>query len=215
MRPSRGTGGPSIRGHHPLSPSLGVRPYSSNPSRREILRSCQHPPYGGGYLHGHLVSFRTIKNIAGCDATMQALDRGRTSVLCHYSDQLGHSKRSVHSESNTTSSSGSSLFGIISNNNMVNIRKSRANGGKTTVESRNTIFIETPPNLLPATRRLSPQQDLESCRMISATTRSTATTFRATTCCETCRSTLPLWSLASTRLPERYNYFCLNKPPPA
>ena len=30
------------------------------------------------------------------------------------------------------------------------------------VESRNGVFIETPPNLLPATRRLSSQQDLES-----------------------------------------------------
>ena len=92
MRPSRGTGGPLIRGHHPVSPSLGERPYSSNPSRRQILWSCRHPPYGGGYLHGHLVSFRTIKSIAGSDATMQALDRDRTSVLCHYCDQLGHSK---------------------------------------------------------------------------------------------------------------------------
>ena len=30
------------------------------------------------------------------------------------------------------------------------------------MESRNIIFIETPPNLLPAARRLSPQQDIES-----------------------------------------------------
>ena len=30
------------------------------------------------------------------------------------------------------------------------------------VESRDVVFIETPPNLLPAARRLSPQQDLES-----------------------------------------------------
>ena len=30
------------------------------------------------------------------------------------------------------------------------------------VESRNVVFIETPPNLLPATRRLSPQQNFES-----------------------------------------------------
>ena len=45
---------------------------------------------------------------------------------------------------------------------MVNIRKSRADGGRTTVENRNAIFIETPPNLLPATTRLSPQQNLDS-----------------------------------------------------
>ena len=45
---------------------------------------------------------------------------------------------------------------------MVNVRKSPANGGKTTVESRNAVFIETPPNLFPATTRLSPQQNLES-----------------------------------------------------
>ena len=30
------------------------------------------------------------------------------------------------------------------------------------VESRNVVFIKIPPNLLPAARRLSPQQDLES-----------------------------------------------------
>ena len=30
------------------------------------------------------------------------------------------------------------------------------------VESRNVVFIETPSNMLPAIRRLSPQQDLES-----------------------------------------------------
>ena len=30
------------------------------------------------------------------------------------------------------------------------------------VESRNVVFIDTPPSLLPAARRLSPQQDLES-----------------------------------------------------
>ena len=30
------------------------------------------------------------------------------------------------------------------------------------VENRNVVFIETPPNLLPAARRLSPQQDRES-----------------------------------------------------
>ena len=48
---------------------------------------------------------------------------------------LGISKNnSAYSESNTCSNSGSSQFGIISNNNMVNIRKSRANGGKTTAE---------------------------------------------------------------------------------
>ena len=30
------------------------------------------------------------------------------------------------------------------------------------VGSRNVVFIKTPPHLLPAARRLSPQQDLES-----------------------------------------------------
>ena len=48
---------------------------------------------------------------------------------------FGISRESAHSESNTTSSSGSSQFGIISNNNMVNVSKSRADGGKTTVEA--------------------------------------------------------------------------------
>ena len=46
---------------------------------------------------------------------------------------LGISKESAHSESNSSSSSGSSQFGTISNNNMVNISKRRADGGKITV----------------------------------------------------------------------------------
>ena len=45
---------------------------------------------------------------------------------------------------------------------MVSIRKRRADGGKTTVASRNAVFIETPPNLLPATTQLSPPKSLES-----------------------------------------------------
>ena len=46
---------------------------------------------------------------------------------------LGISKESAHSESNTSSSSGSSQFGIIRNNNMVSVSKSRVDGGKTAV----------------------------------------------------------------------------------
>ena len=52
---------------------------------------------------------------------------------------LGISKLSAHSESNTSSSSCSSQFGIISNNNMVNISKSRADGGKTTLEGAEAV----------------------------------------------------------------------------
>ena len=48
---------------------------------------------------------------------------------------LDISKESAHSESNTTTSSSGSQFGIIINNNTVNISKSRADGGKTTVEA--------------------------------------------------------------------------------
>ena len=48
---------------------------------------------------------------------------------------FGISKENGHSESNTSSSSGSSQFGIISNNNIVNISKSLADGDKTTVEA--------------------------------------------------------------------------------
>ena len=66
---------------------------------------------------------------------MQAVDRDRTSVLCQYYDQCGHSKESTDSQSNTSSSSGSRQFSIISNNNMVNISKSRADDGKITVET--------------------------------------------------------------------------------
>ena len=75
------------------------------------------------------------KGIAGRGAAMQAVDRDSTSALCHYCDQFGHFKESAYSESNTSSSSGSSQFGIISNNNMVDISKSRADGGKTTVDA--------------------------------------------------------------------------------
>ena len=52
---------------------------------------------------------------------------------------LGILKESAHSESNTSSSSGSSQFGIISNKNMVNINKSRADGGKTTMEAAEAV----------------------------------------------------------------------------
>ena len=61
------------------------------------------------------------KGIAGRGAAMQREDRDRTSVLCYYRDQFGHFKESTHSESNTSSSSGSSQFGIIGNN-MVNMQ---------------------------------------------------------------------------------------------
>ena len=71
------------------------------------------------------------------------------------------------------------------------------------VESRNVAFIEKPPNLLPAARRLSPQQDLGSLSYDSATTRSTTTTSRTATCCGTRRTTPPLWISSSTRLPKR------------
>ena len=77
----------------------------------------------------------SLKGIAGRGAAMQAVDRGRTNVLCHYCDQFEHFKRNAHSESNTSSSSCNSQFGIISNQNMVNISKSRANCGKTTLEA--------------------------------------------------------------------------------
>ena len=70
---------------------------------------------------------------------MQAVDRDRTSVLCHYCDQFGHFKISAHSESNITTTSGSRQFGIISNNNMVNISKSRADGGKTTADAAEAV----------------------------------------------------------------------------
>ena len=53
---------------------------------------------------------------------------------------LGISKESAHFESNTTSSSDSSQFGIISNNCMVNISKSRADGGKLTVEAAEGVW---------------------------------------------------------------------------
>ena len=51
---------------------------------------------------------------------------------------LGISKESAHSESHTTTISGSSQFGIISNN-MVNISKSRVDDGKTTVEAAEAV----------------------------------------------------------------------------
>ena len=79
------------------------------------------------------------KCIADRGTAMQGVDRDRTSVLCHYCDQIGHFKRKCHSESNTSSSSGSSQFGIMSNNNMVNISKRRADGGKTTVEAAEAV----------------------------------------------------------------------------
>ena len=51
---------------------------------------------------------------------------------------LGISQESTHSKSNN-SSSGSSQLGIISNINIVNISKSRADGGKIMVEAAGTV----------------------------------------------------------------------------
>ena len=53
------------------------------------------------------------------------------------------------------------------------------------VESRNVVSIKIPPNLLPAARRLSPQQDLESASYDFSDTHSMTTTSRTTTCCGT------------------------------
>ena len=88
---------------------------------------------------GNLSRSESSNGIAGRGAAMQAVDRDRTSVLCHYRDQFGHFKRKYPLESNTNSSSGSSQFGIISNNNMVSISKSHADGGKTTVEAAEAV----------------------------------------------------------------------------
>ena len=52
---------------------------------------------------------------------------------------LGISKESGYFKSNTSSSGGSSPFGIISTNNIVNISKIRADGGKTTVEAAEAV----------------------------------------------------------------------------
>ena len=52
---------------------------------------------------------------------------------------LGILKESAHFESNTSSSSGSSQFDMISNNDMVNKRKNRADGCKTTVEAAEAV----------------------------------------------------------------------------
>ena len=131
MRSTGRPHGSTLRGHHPPSPSLGVRLYSSNLSREERLGPCPHPPYDGGYLRGQLVPFRTIKRYRG---TRRAL-----VLYVITATNLGISKESAHSESNTTSSSGSSQFGIVSNKNMVNVSKSRADGGKTTVEAAEAV----------------------------------------------------------------------------
>ena len=83
------------------------------------------------------------KGVAGRRAAMKAMDRDRTSVLLHIltATNLGISKENAYSESNASSSSSSrsSQFGIISNNNMVNISKSRPGGGKTTVEAMEAV----------------------------------------------------------------------------
>ena len=79
------------------------------------------------------------KVIAGNGAAMQVVSRDRTSVLCHYCDQFEHFKRQCPLRINTSSSSGSSLYGIISNNNMVNISKSCPDGGRTTMEAAEAV----------------------------------------------------------------------------
>ena len=64
-RSTKSSHGSTVREHHPPSSSLGVRPYSSNPSREERLRPCRHPPCVSGYLRGQLIPFRIIKRHRG------------------------------------------------------------------------------------------------------------------------------------------------------
>ena len=82
---------------------------------------------------------KSSKGIAGRGAALQAV--GRTTLVSYVitATNLDISKESAHSESNTISSSGSSQFGIISNNNMATITKSRANGGKKMVEAAEAV----------------------------------------------------------------------------
>ena len=132
MRSTGRPHGSAIRGHHPPRSFFGVRPYSLNPPREERLRPCRHPPYDGGYLRGQLVTFRNHQK-ASRDAAPQCKRWTGTALLVSYiitATNSGISKESVHSELNTSSSSGSSQFGIKSNNNMVDICKSCANGAK-------------------------------------------------------------------------------------
>ena len=71
---------------------------------------------------------------------MQAVDWGRASILCHYCGQFEYFKKRSHSESDTISGSGSSHFGVNSNN-MVKISKSRADVGKTTVGEAEGVCV--------------------------------------------------------------------------
>ena len=86
-RSTKSSDGSTVREHHPPSSSLGVRPYSSNPSREERLRPCRHPPCVSGYLRGQLIPFRihlqsnpTLGTKHG-DAVQEALREGRRPLL--------------------------------------------------------------------------------------------------------------------------------------
>ena len=65
MRSTGRAHGLTIRGHHRLSPSLGVRPYSSNSSREGRLRPCRHPPRDCGYLRGQRIPFKIVNSHRG------------------------------------------------------------------------------------------------------------------------------------------------------
>ena len=83
------------------------------------------------------------------------------------------------------------------------------------VERRNVVFIKTSPNLFPAARRLSPQQDLESPSYDVSDDTIDDNYVSYDDMLRTSRTTTALWIPASTRLQERLNCFYLNKPYPA
>ena len=65
MRSTGRAHGLTIRGHNRLSPSLGVRPYSSNSSREERLLPCRHPSRESGYLRRQRIPFKIVNSHRG------------------------------------------------------------------------------------------------------------------------------------------------------
>ena len=81
VRPSRETGGPSIRGHHPPSSSAGIRAHPHIPSREARLRDRRHSPHDVRYLCGQPFPSSSTTGIAGRGAAISAAKYNHRDII--------------------------------------------------------------------------------------------------------------------------------------
>ena len=93
--------------------------------------------------------------------------------------------------------------------------ETESNSYRVTWWREGTSFSSTPPNLLFVARQLPPQQDLESPPYDFSDYTLDDNYVSHEEMLRDVQNAPLLWISASTHLPERYNFFCLNKPHPA